>query len=200
VRRTFLKYSLGGSIFRVIVFGGIAALCFWLAFAEPRETSGRRAWLSALNVSTDGWFFLLLFGSIGTVFAMVAAMSIWHFFVDEPAVIIAEEAICFHRSFPFTPDSIRYAEIQRVLFARADRLPKSVGENLAGGLSSAGSFGGNMGAKCRSALRIYYRSQTDKDRKVTIMDNSVEGGERAILQFGASLRRELKLRGIVVAN
>ncbi len=153
-----------------------------------------------MNVDSDGWLFLLLFGSFGAVFIFLAAMSVWHFFVDEPAVVIAEEAVCFHPSFPFTPDSILYSGIQRVLFARADRLPKSVSENMASVLSPAASFGGNMGAKCRSALRIYYRSKSEKDKKVTIMDNAVEGGGRAILQFGASLKRELKRRGLAAGK
>ena len=46
-----------------------------------------------MNVDSDGWLFLLLFGSFGAVFIFLAAMSVWHFFVDEPAVEGGERAI-----------------------------------------------------------------------------------------------------------
>lgn len=179
----------------MLIFVISAAMFFWLAFfVEPRESSGRSAWLTWLNAQSGGLLFLLGFGACGVWATYFLRLSIWQFFVDAPFVAISRNEITFHRSFPRAPAPIPFASVQRVLFARSDKLPASHADQIA--LSMPGAWGVRMATKCRSGLRIYYRIG-NTDKHITIYDGFVDGGEIALLKFGATLRKTLKSQGLL---
>lgn len=187
---------MGWTATQIILFALCLWMFVWLAFfVEPHFSNGRYAWFDDLNVQSDGMLATLVFGAAEIWVGYYLFYSIWRFFVDKPAVILDRAEIHFHRSFNGAPDRIRYVDMQRIVFARADKLPTSAGINFV--TSSSVNLGVRLGRKCRSGLRIYYRAGI-KDKHVTIYDNMGAGGEKALLGFSATLRQILRSQDIKV--
>jgi len=186
-----LTFSPGWSLLHAMFFGALTWGAFWLAFvAEPHEDSGRSALLAELNLATNGWFFFVGFGVIALWAGRWTIVSISRLLSRKAAVIVTPDALMFHPSF--TPKTLSFDDIQGLVFDRADRLPPCAADAAAPVVSRSGARGARQGIKLRWGLRIYYRNETGKGRRVTIYDNVVWGGKAALIEFGGRLEHLLE--------
>ncbi|WP_288988284.1 hypothetical protein [uncultured Sphingopyxis sp.] len=181
-----LRFSRGWCIIHTLLFGALTWLSCWLAFIdEPHEADGRRAWLAHLNLASGGWLFFVGFGLLALWSARWLFRSIWRVFSRESAVAVTSEGLVFHRSFAVEPLSL--GDVEGTVVDRADRLPPTAVDAIAHTVAYAASrsslWGAGVGLKLRWGLRIYYRANRGKGKYITIGDNVVRGGKRALIEF-----------------
>lgn len=182
---SILYVSRAGNLLKALVFAGLAAAAFWLAWVEHSERTGPQQTIGLPGMEFPGPAprrggvlaplhipFLLLLGSAALFYVGRFGSRAVRGGV---AARIEGRMLYFPASYGVA-SSIPVADVAEMIFDRADRLPDE----------EAAAAAARFGARLRHGLCLRYHLG-GAARSVRFFDNDVDGGTGQLRRFAAHL-------------